>query len=133
MIINNYYEKGVKKMTKIYMEDIVNICNCIQNMSYEYIKENKKGCFNHGFISWCNIAPYTSKEVKFYFYRDSYKIELTAVSKKEMYVKLLDLYEMCLNNWIETYNNDHFKTKRERHRLNRYKRLLLELNKVVDR
>ena len=53
--------------------------------------------------------------------------------KKEMYIKLLELYESGLNNWIETYNNDHYKTKKERHRLNVHKKLLLELNKEVDR
>jgi hypothetical protein len=77
--------------------------------------------------------PYTCKEVNFLFYKDDYKIVLTADNKKEMYIKLLELYESGLNNWIETYNNDHYKTKKEIHRLNVHKKLLLELNKVVDR
>lgn len=46
----------------IYKKDIENICNCIQNISYEYIKENKKGCFNHGFIPWYTVKPYTCKK-----------------------------------------------------------------------
>lgn len=82
-------------MTKILKKDIVRLCNCIQGLSYQHIKENE--------------------------------------IKKEMYIKLLELYESGLNNWIETYNNDHYKTKKERHRLNVHKKLLLELNKVVDR
>lgn len=75
---------------------------------------------------------YTGKEIKFYFYKDDYKIELTANNKEEMYIKLLELFEKGLNNWINAYENDSYKTKRERHRLNGYKRLLFELNKVVD-
>lgn len=59
-------------------------------------------------------------------------IELTADNKKEMFVKLLKLYEKGLNSWIETFEKDSYKTKKERYRLNRYKRLLLELNKEVD-
>lgn len=49
-----------------------------------------------------------------------------------MYAKLLAVYEKGLNSWIKAYENDSNKTKRERHRLNGYKRLLLELRKVVD-
>ena len=119
-------------MTKILKTDIENICNCIQNISYEYIKENKKGCFNHGFIPWYSVTPYTCKEINFYFYKGSYKIKLSADNKKDMYIKLLDLYEKGLKSWINTYENDSYKTKRERYRLNGYKRLLLELNKAVD-
>lgn len=66
-----YKERKLKK-------DIVRLCNCIQCLSCQTIRTNKKG----------------------------------------------------LNNWIETYNNDHYKTKKERHRLNVHKKLLLELNKV---
>lgn len=120
-------------MTKIHMEDIVNICNCIQNISLEYIKENNLHCFNHNIISWYNIKPYTAKEVKFYFYRNSYKIELTAGNKEEMYIKLLELYEKGLNSWIEVFEKDNHKTKKERHRLNVHKKLLVELKKVIDK
>jgi hypothetical protein len=119
-------------MTKILKKDIENICNCIQNISWEYIKENNLHCFNHNIISWYNVEPYTCKEVKFYFYKGSYKIELTANNKKDMYVKLLKLYEKGLNNWIETFEKDSYKTKKERYRLNGYKKKLIELKKVVD-
>ena len=120
-------------MTKILKKDIVRLCNCIQGLSYQHIKENEKHCFNHNIITWYNIKPYTCKEVNFLFYKDDYKIIITADNKKEMYIKLLELYESGLNNWIETYNNDHYKTKKEKHRLNVHKKKLLELNKVVDR
>lgn len=116
----------------VYMKDIVGLCNNIQSLSNEYIKENPKGCFNHSFVRWYSVSPYTGKEIKFYFYKDDYKIELTADNKEEMYIKLLELFEKGLNNWIKAYENDSHKTKRERHRLNAYKRLLIELNKVVD-
>lgn len=120
-------------MTKILKKDIVRLCNCIQSLSYQHIKENEKGCYNHNIITWYNIKPYTCKEVNFLFYKDDYKVIITADNKKEMYIKLLELYENGLNNWIETYNNDHYKTKKETHRLNAHKKILLELNKVVDR
>lgn len=119
-------------MTKIYMKDIIIICNCIQSLSYEHIKENEKHCFNHNIISWYNIKPYTCKEVNFLFYKDDYKIVLTADSKKEMYIKLLELYESGLNSWIELYNNDPYKTKREKKRMNHYINKLNEFEKLVQ-
>lgn len=120
-------------MTKILKKDIVRLCNCIQGLSYQHIKENEKGCYNHNIITWYNIKPYTCKEVYFLLYKDDYKIVLTAENKKEMYIKLLELYENGLNNWIETFNNDSYKNKKEKHRLKVHKKILLELNKVVDR
>lgn len=60
-------------------------------------------------------------------------IVLTADDKKEMYIKLLELYEKGLNSWIETFEKDLYKTKKEKHRLNVHKKLLLELYKVVDK
>lgn len=120
-------------MTKILKKDIVILCNCIQGLSYQHIKENEKGCYNHNIITWYNIKPYTCKEVYFLFYKDDYKIVLTADNKKEMYIKLLELYEIGLNNWIEVFEKDDHKTKKEKHRLKVHKKLLLELNKVVDR
>lgn len=120
-------------MTKILKKDIVRLCNCIQGLSYQHIKENEKGCFNHNIISWYNIKPYTCKKVNFLFYKDDHEIVLTADNKKEMYIKLLELYESSLNNWIEVFEKDNNKTKKEKHRLNAHKKLLLELNKVVDR
>ena len=114
------------------MKDIVVLCNNIQSLSNEYIKENSKGCFNHNFIRWYSVSPYTGKEIKFYFYKDDYKIVLAANNKKEMYAKLLKVYEKGLNSWMNSYNNDMYKTKRERYRLNGYKKKLIELNRVVD-
>lgn len=119
-------------MTKILKKDIENICNCIQSISWEYIKESEKHCFGHNMITWFNIKPYTCEEICFFFYRDDYKISLTACNKEEMYIKLLEVYEKGLNSWIESYTNDSYKTKREKHRLNWYKKKFIELNKVVD-
>lgn len=115
------------------MKDIKNICNCIQSLSYQYIKENEKGCFNHNIISWYNIKPYTCKEVCFLFYKDDYEIVLTADNKKDMYIKLLELYEKGLNNWVDIFEKDNHKTKKEKHRLKVYKVLFIELKKVLDR
>lgn len=120
-------------MTKILKKDIVRLCNCIQSLSYQHIKENEKGCYNHNIITWYYIKPYTCKEISFLFYKDDYKIVLTADNKKEMYIKLLELYESGLNNWIEVFEKDNNKTKKEKHRLKVHKKLLLELNKVDDR
>ncbi len=119
-------------MTKIYKKDIVRLCNCIQGLSCQHIKENEKNCYNHNIIKWCNIKPYTCKEVKFLFY-DDYEIILTADNKKEMYIKLLELYEKGLNSWIEIFEKDDHKTKKEKHRLKVHKKLLLELKKVIDK
>ena len=119
-------------MNKIYKKDIVRLCNCIQFLSYEHIKENEKGCFNHNIISWYNIKPYTCKEVNFLFYKDDYKIVLTADNKKDMYIKLLELYESGLNNWIEAFEKDNHKTKKEKQRLNCCKRLLPVLEKAIQ-
>lgn len=120
-------------MTKILKKDIVILCNCIQGLSYQHIKDNEKGCFNHNIITWYNIKPYTCNEVNFLFYKDDHEIVLTADNKKVMYIKLLELYESGLNNWIEVFEKDKNKTKKEKHRLNVHKKLLLKLNKVVDR
>lgn len=66
-------------------------------------------------------------------YKDNYEIVLTADNKKDMYIKLLELYENGLNNWIDVFEKDNHKTKKEKHRLNVHKKLLLDLNKAVDR
>lgn len=120
-------------MNKIYMKDIKNICSCISSLSCQHIKENKKGCYNHNIITCYYIKPYTCKEVNFLFYKNDYAMIITADNKKEMYIKLLELYERGLNNWIEVFEKDDHKTKKEKHRLNVHKKILLELNKVVDR
>lgn len=73
------------------------------------------------------------KEVNFLFYKNDYAIIVTADNKKDMYIKLLKLYERWLNNWIEVFEKDDNKTKKEKHRLNVHKKILLELNKVAYR
>lgn len=119
-------------MNKILKKDVIRLCNCIQSLSYQHIKDNEKGCLNHNIITWYNIKPYTCKEVNFLFYKDDYKIIITACNKKEMYIKLLELYEIGLNNWIEIYNNDPYKTKREKKRMNYYINKLKEFEKLVQ-
>ena len=67
-------------MTKIYMKDIKNLCSCIQGLSCQTIRSNKKG----------------------------------------------------LNNWIELYNNDGFKTERETNRINYYINKLNEFERLLN-
>lgn len=50
---------------------------------------------------------------------------------KEMYIKLLELYEKGLNSWIDTFEKDPYKTKKEKHRLNVHKIILVELKKLI--
>lgn len=60
------------------------------------------------------------------------KKKMTKIFKKEMYNKLLEVYESGLNNWIEVFEKDNHKTKKEKHRLNRCKMLLSALEKVIQ-
>jgi DNA-binding XRE family transcriptional regulator len=122
-------KRKCKDMTKILKKDIVRLCNCIQGLSYQHIKENEKGCYNHNIITWYNIKPYTCKEVSLLFYKDDYKIVLTADNKKEMYIKLLEVYENGLNSWIDTFEKDTYKTKKEKHRLNVHKKTIIRIEK----
>lgn len=101
-------------MTKILKKDIVIICNCIQSLSYEHIKENSLHAFYKGFIRWCNIEPYTCKEVSFIFSNKDEKIIITADNKKNMYIKLLELYESGLNSWIELLKKILIRLKKKR-------------------
>ncbi len=39
-------------MTKIYMKDIKNLCNCIVGLSCQTIRTNEKGAFNKGRINY---------------------------------------------------------------------------------
>ena len=114
------------------MKDIKYICNCIQGLSYQHIKENEKQCYNHNIISWYNIKPYTCKEVCFLFYKDDYKIVLTADNKKEKYIKLSELYEKGLNSWIDMFEKDPYKTKKEKHRLNKCFYRLDRLEDIIN-
>lgn len=43
-------------------------------------------------------------------------------NEKDMYNKLLEVYESGLNNWIEVFEKDNHKTKKEKHRINHCKR-----------
>ena len=46
--------------------------------------------------------------------------------------KLLRYYKKGLNNWIELYNNDSFKTKREKKRMNYYINKLNEFERLLN-
>lgn len=49
-----------------------------------------------------------------------------------MFEQLLRYYKKGLNNWIETYNNDSFKTKREKKRMNYYINKLNEFERLLN-
>lgn len=119
-------------MNKIYMKDIRNICSCISSLSCQTIRSNKKGCYNHNIITSYYIKPYNCKEVNFLFYKNNYAMIITSDNKKEMYIKLLELYKRGLNNWIELYNNDRFKNKREKKRMNYYINKLNEFERLLN-
>ena len=88
------------------MKDIRKICSCIAGLSCQTIRTNEKGAFNNGYI---------------YTY-----------SKKFMFEQLLKYYKKGLNNWIELYNNDSFKTKREKKRMNYYINKLNEFEGLLN-
>lgn len=48
-----------------------------------------------------------------------------------MFEQLLRYYKKGLNNWIELYNNDNFKTKREKKRMNYYINKLNEFERLL--
>lgn len=49
-----------------------------------------------------------------------------------MFEQLLMYYKKGLNSWIELYNNDRFKTKKEKKRMNHYINKLNEFEKLVQ-
>lgn len=48
-----------------------------------------------------------------------------------MYEQLLRYYKKGLNNWIELYDNNSFKTKREKKRMNYYINKLNEFERLL--
>lgn len=117
-------------MNKIYMKDIKNICNCIVGLSCQTIRTNEKGPFNKGYIYSYIVYPY-AKQITFHFKEnDSYMLK--SYSKKWMYEQLLRFYKKGLNSWIELYNNDRFKTKKEKKRINYYINKLNEFERLLN-
>lgn len=98
------------------MKDIKSLCNCIVGLSCQTIRTNEKGAFNKDYIYSCTIYPYRT---------------FNSYSKKFMYEQLLRYYKKGLNNWIELYNNDSFKTKKEKKRINYYINNLNEFERLL--
>lgn len=117
-------------MTKIYIKDIKNLCNCIVGLSFQTIRTSKKGAFNKGHIYLCTIYPYGNC-VTFDFIEGDDRT-FNSYSKKFMYEQLLRYYKKGLNNWIELYNNDCFKTKKEKNRINYYINKLNEFERLLN-
>lgn len=53
-------------------------------------------------------------------------------SRKFMFQQLLRYYKKGLNNWIELYNSDNFKSKREKNRMNYYINKLNEFERLLN-
>lgn len=58
--------------------------------------------------------------------------EHVQMNEKNMFEQLLRYYKKGLNNWIELYNNDSFKTKREKKRMNYYINKLNEFERLIN-
>lgn len=58
------------------------------------------------------------------------KIE-NANDQKVYFMQLLRYYKKGLNSWIDSYNNDSFKTKREKKRMNYYINKLNEFERLL--
>lgn len=117
-------------MSKIYMKDIKNLCSCIVGLSCQTIRTNEKGAYNKGCIYSCVVYPYAKQITLQFKENDSYI--LMSYSKGWMYEQLLRYYKKGLNNWIELYNNDRFKTKREKKRMNYYINKLNEFERLLN-
>lgn len=117
-------------MTKIYMKDIKSICHCIVGLSCQTIRTNEKGAFNKRYIYSCTIYPYGNR-ITFQFIENDHRT-FNSCSKKFMFEQLLRYYKKGLNNWIELYNNDCFKTKREKKRINYYINKLNEFERLLN-
>ena len=117
-------------MTKILKKDIVKLCNCIVGLSCQTIRSNAKGAFNKGYIYACIIYPYC-KCITFQFIENDHRT-FSSHSKKLMFEQLLIYYKNGLNNWIELYNNDRFKTKKEKKRMNYYINKLNEFERLLN-
>lgn len=116
-------------MTNIYMKDIKSLCNCIVGLSCQTIRTNEKGAFNKGHIYSCTIYPYGNC-ITFQFIENDHRT-FNSYSKKFMYEQLLRYYKKGLNSWIELYNNDSFKAKREKKRMNYYINKLNEFERLL--
>lgn len=117
-------------MSKIYMKDIRNICSCISSLSCQTVRNNKKGVFNKGYIYTYTIYHYGNC-ITFQFIENDHRT-FNSYSKKFMFEQLLRYYKKGLHNWIELYNSDSFKTKKEKKRLNYYINKLKEFESMVQ-
>ena len=117
-------------MTKIYLKDIKKLCSCIAGLSCQTIRTNGKGAFNKGYIYAYTIYPYGNC-ITFQFIENDHHT-FNSYSKKFMFAQLLRYYKKGLNNWIELYNNDCFKTKREKKRMNYYINKLNEFERMLN-
>lgn len=78
-----------------------------------------------------DIIPEYGNCITFQFIENDH-ITFNSYSKKFMFEQLLRYYKKCLNNWIELYDNDSFKAKREKKRMNYYINKLNEFERLLN-
>lgn len=117
-------------MNKIYTKDIKSLCSCISSLSCQTIRSNKKGAFNKGYVYSYIIYPYGNC-ITFQFAGNDH-ITFNSYSKEFMFEQLLRYYKKGLNYWIELYNIDRFKAKREKKRMNYHINKLNEFERLLN-
>lgn len=106
-----------------------NLCSCIYGLSCQTIRTNEKVHLIKTIYAY-TIYPYGNC-VTFQFIENDHRT-FNSYSKKFMFAQLLRYYKKGLNNWIELYNNDGFKTKREKKRMNYYINKLNEFERLLN-
>lgn len=99
--------------------------------------ENKKGMKVYTIINkyLCECGVLNEKNVCNVLVKYKEKndhITFNSYSKKFMFEQLLRYYKKGLNSLIELYNNDSFKTKREKKRMNYYINKLNEFERLLN-
>lgn len=112
------------------MKDIKNLCNYIVCLSCQTVRNNKKGAFNKDYIYTYTIYHYGNC-ITFQFIENDHRT-FNSYSKKFMFEQLLRYYKKGLNSCIYSYNNDSFKTKREKKRMNYYINKLNEFERLLN-
>lgn len=68
---------------------------------------------------------------KIYYIKNKYLCECGVLNEKNV-CNVLVKYKKGINNWIELYNNDSFKTKKEKKRMSYYIIKLNEFERLLN-
>lgn len=118
-----------KKGMKVYTIKNKYLCEC-GVLNEENVCNACVKYMNKGYIYSCTIYPYGNC-ITFRFIENDHRT-FNSYSKKFMYEQLLRYYKKGLNSWIELYNNDCFKTKKEKKRINYYINKLNEFERLLN-